>query len=414
MDSCLLEQDDHELGEQRLRSSIWIDNSSNCGNDEEEEEGAQEEELMEREEEEREEDPWNSWNQFRTLCEQDPGLSVVLELGRDAPSSLSLDRWCGEPVKAIIIPTSVFLTNPAGRPVLSRAHQRVLLRFMELGAQVILRGRNHHGAHLATPVTQLPSSSLLSSSSSLPLVNSSSSQEGKLDGLRVGGVDMEVDGGENGNDGEKDEISLPSSSVAASAGTSVNDGRDHESSLDNSTEHLISPPTILPSPTTVCHDLSAYQAYLHHLMFRVQQRQLAHVDKDKYEQERERLEFEAPYRDFLQAPVSDERKERKEGEREKREREKRGRERREEEREERKREKRARVDIGEEVVTFVLLPSSHLYFCFYPILSMLLDRCTCLYVCLCMQLYLHFNNTSFNPSWIILKAQRMRYLKKIP
>lgn len=50
-------------------------------------------------------------------------LSVVLEMTADLPAQSILDRWVGEPVKAVIVPTRVFLTNKKGFPTLSRRHQ---------------------------------------------------------------------------------------------------------------------------------------------------------------------------------------------------------------------------------------------------------------------------------------------------
>ena len=50
-------------------------------------------------------------------------LSVALEITEDLPPQSVLDRWVGEPVKAVIVPTRVFLTNRKGFPTLSRRHQ---------------------------------------------------------------------------------------------------------------------------------------------------------------------------------------------------------------------------------------------------------------------------------------------------
>lgn len=42
------------------------------------------------------------------------------EITEDLPSRDVLLRWLGEPIKAIVVPTSIFLTNKKGYPVLSR------------------------------------------------------------------------------------------------------------------------------------------------------------------------------------------------------------------------------------------------------------------------------------------------------
>lgn len=48
---------------------------------------------------------------------------MVLELTGDLPAKSVLSRWVGEPVKAVVVPTTVFLTNKKGFPTLSRRHQ---------------------------------------------------------------------------------------------------------------------------------------------------------------------------------------------------------------------------------------------------------------------------------------------------
>ena len=41
-------------------------------------------------------------------------VQSVLEVGVDLPEPLAMKRWCGEPVKALVLPTNVFLTNRKG------------------------------------------------------------------------------------------------------------------------------------------------------------------------------------------------------------------------------------------------------------------------------------------------------------
>ncbi|KAM4637181.1 protein arginine N-methyltransferase 5-like isoform 2-T2 [Amazona ochrocephala] len=88
---------------------------------------------------------WGWWHDFRTLCDYNKRVGVALEVGADLPSSAAIDRWLGEPVKAALLPTAVFLTNKKGFPVLSRAHQRLLCRLLKLEVQVVLTGAPRHG-----------------------------------------------------------------------------------------------------------------------------------------------------------------------------------------------------------------------------------------------------------------------------
>ncbi|XP_077088913.1 protein arginine N-methyltransferase 5 [Siphateles boraxobius] len=87
---------------------------------------------------------WGWWHSFRTLCDYNKRICLAIEIGEDLPSDTVVDKWLGEPIKAAILPTSIFLTNKKGFPVLSKAHQRVLFRLFKLEAQFIFSGANRH------------------------------------------------------------------------------------------------------------------------------------------------------------------------------------------------------------------------------------------------------------------------------
>ncbi|EFN58275.1 hypothetical protein CHLNCDRAFT_142244 [Chlorella variabilis] len=89
-------------------------------------------------------DPWEWWNQLRFLCHHNTRLGVVLELGADLPSEGSLLRWRGEPLKAVLVPTSIFQTNKRGYPALSKRHQEFLGECFRRGVQVVLSGAAQH------------------------------------------------------------------------------------------------------------------------------------------------------------------------------------------------------------------------------------------------------------------------------
>lgn len=61
------------------------------------------------------------------------------------PSSSELERWMGEPIKALSISTSMFLINQYKQPVLSKAHQIIIQHFMALDVQYIIHGAKLHG-----------------------------------------------------------------------------------------------------------------------------------------------------------------------------------------------------------------------------------------------------------------------------
>uniref|UniRef100_A0A8C9TYW5 Protein arginine N-methyltransferase 5 n=1 Tax=Scleropages formosus TaxID=113540 RepID=A0A8C9TYW5_SCLFO len=79
-----------------------------------------------------------------TLCDYNKRICLAVEVGPDMPSDAVIDKWLGEPIKAAILPTSIFLTNKKGFPVLSKAHQRIIFRLFKLEAQFILTGTSRH------------------------------------------------------------------------------------------------------------------------------------------------------------------------------------------------------------------------------------------------------------------------------
>ncbi|CAH1270096.1 CARM1 [Branchiostoma lanceolatum] len=90
-------------------------------------------------------DPWEWWNTFRSICHYHKKLALALELTPDLPSESQLRRWLGEPVRAAIIPTSIFLTNKKGYPVLSRTHQSFVQQLFKYDAQIVISGTARHG-----------------------------------------------------------------------------------------------------------------------------------------------------------------------------------------------------------------------------------------------------------------------------
>lgn len=81
-------------------------------------------------------DPWETWHQIRSLCDYDPLLGCALEVGPQLPCHANVARWLGEPVKALLLPTSLFGSNKRGYPVLPKGHQELLALFFRHGVQV--------------------------------------------------------------------------------------------------------------------------------------------------------------------------------------------------------------------------------------------------------------------------------------
>lgn len=89
-------------------------------------------------------DPWEWWQRLRTSCNYKKQLTLALELTATIPTEDEVDRWLGEPVQCLIVPTSIFLTNQHGYPVLARSMQHIVRRFLALDVQFIITGKSRH------------------------------------------------------------------------------------------------------------------------------------------------------------------------------------------------------------------------------------------------------------------------------
>lgn len=74
---------------------------------------------------------WKKWNIIRSLCQPQAKLSLALQLTSNLPSDAVLSKWLAEPIACVILPTSIFLTNAKGYPVLSKRHQSFLRKLFK-------------------------------------------------------------------------------------------------------------------------------------------------------------------------------------------------------------------------------------------------------------------------------------------
>ncbi|KXS97296.1 hypothetical protein AC578_4583, partial [Pseudocercospora eumusae] len=75
---------------------------------------------------------WEKWNTIRTICGYSSKLTVALEIPRQLPALTLQSRWYSEPVRTLVLPRTSFLRNTKGFPVLAKAHQTLLSRFLRL------------------------------------------------------------------------------------------------------------------------------------------------------------------------------------------------------------------------------------------------------------------------------------------
>ena len=87
-------------------------------------------------------DGWEVWDSLRHLAGHNDRLFCCLELSEDLPDDVSeLKRWAAEPLKAILLPTKLFLENKKGYPVLSKQHQAALSILLQFKMHIIFSGR---------------------------------------------------------------------------------------------------------------------------------------------------------------------------------------------------------------------------------------------------------------------------------
>ncbi|KAG7173372.1 arginine N-methyltransferase 5-like, partial [Homarus americanus] len=89
-------------------------------------------------------DTWTWWNRFHSIANLQKKVGLAIEISADLPDQSVLDRWFGEPIKSAILPTSIWLTNKKGFPVLSRAHQLLIKSLFKLHAQFVITGPLRH------------------------------------------------------------------------------------------------------------------------------------------------------------------------------------------------------------------------------------------------------------------------------
>ena len=89
-------------------------------------------------------DTWTWWNKFHSVANIEKKIGLALEITAELPDECILDRWLGEPIRCAIVPTSIFLTNKKGFPVLSRAHQLFVKKLFKLQTQFIISGPLRH------------------------------------------------------------------------------------------------------------------------------------------------------------------------------------------------------------------------------------------------------------------------------
>ncbi|PLB47260.1 protein methyltransferase RmtC [Aspergillus steynii IBT 23096] len=75
---------------------------------------------------------WDAWDLIRRTCRYHSRLFIALSLPKHLPPMSVQSRWHSEPVHMLTLDANSFIKNQKGYPVLSKAHQALIARFMRL------------------------------------------------------------------------------------------------------------------------------------------------------------------------------------------------------------------------------------------------------------------------------------------
>ncbi|GFF34476.1 protein arginine N-methyltransferase skb1 [Aspergillus lentulus] len=75
---------------------------------------------------------WDAWDVVRRTCKYHTRLFVALSLPKQLPPMSVQSRWHSEPVHLLTMDANTFIKNQKGYPVLSKAHQALISKFMRL------------------------------------------------------------------------------------------------------------------------------------------------------------------------------------------------------------------------------------------------------------------------------------------
>ena len=96
-------------------------------------------------------DPFEAWANLRAMCEGHPQLGVCLHLGPTLPPQTELERWIGEPVRAVVVSNDAFTSNKRGFPVLPKRHQEFVTNMLRRNVQVVIRASGGDGDLVLNP-----------------------------------------------------------------------------------------------------------------------------------------------------------------------------------------------------------------------------------------------------------------------
>jgi type II protein arginine methyltransferase len=90
---------------------------------------------------------WDKWNKVRFLCNHNSKLGIVLLLDEPQLEDDVLNRWLGEPIKMVSLPSRMFLVNKKGFPVLSKQYQDFVFTMMDRSVDFIISVNNEVAHH---------------------------------------------------------------------------------------------------------------------------------------------------------------------------------------------------------------------------------------------------------------------------
>ncbi|SHO78148.1 Similar to S.cerevisiae protein HSL7 (Protein arginine N-methyltransferase) [Malassezia sympodialis ATCC 42132] len=81
---------------------------------------------------------WETWEVLQNLCGYHTQLCIALDMSMPLPPSSSMIHWVSEPVSILWLPSSSFLANGKGYPVLSKSAQSLVQQLVQHAPRIIL------------------------------------------------------------------------------------------------------------------------------------------------------------------------------------------------------------------------------------------------------------------------------------
>lgn len=107
----------------------------------------------------KEDDGWSRWNKLKSQLPTNFQIKVILKLDQESAlyyhsHEKHVKRWIAEPLKAVVLPTTLFVMNNENYPVLLKPLQELIRMFLYYSIGIVVNGKSYHQSKSLLPYTQ--------------------------------------------------------------------------------------------------------------------------------------------------------------------------------------------------------------------------------------------------------------------